>query len=109
MRMALKFAKGSDVKYISHLDLQRAFQRAFRRSGLPIKYSQGFNPHAKISFASALAVGVTSSGEYLDVELEDRAMPSRYLQQVEPGFTQGFGDAGREISGQRVSFLNVDN
>lgn len=50
----------------------RTWQRAFRRAGVPLAYSQGFNPHPKMSFGSALAVGVTSSGEYLDVELKKR-------------------------------------
>ena len=67
----MKFIKGEQVKYISHLDLQRTFQRALRRAGINITYSQGFNPHPRISFAMALSVGMTSEGEYLDVELND--------------------------------------
>lgn len=89
MRMALKFAKGSSVKYISHLDLQRTFQRAFRRAELPIRYSQGFNPHAKISFASALPLGVTSSDEYLDVELEDGISPVDVCNKLNQALPQG--------------------
>ena len=65
----MKFSKGEEVKYISHLDLQRTFQRALRRADIQIAYSQGFNPHPKLSFAMALAVGMTSEGEYVDVEL----------------------------------------
>jgi radical SAM-linked protein len=67
----MKFIKGEEVKYISHLDLQRAFQRALRRGEIDIAYSQGYNPHPKISFAMALSVGMTSEGEYVDVELKD--------------------------------------
>ena len=48
----------------------RAWERAFRRGAIPLAFSQGFNPHPKISFGSALAVGITSSGEYMDVELK---------------------------------------
>ncbi|HRS21141.1 MAG TPA: TIGR03936 family radical SAM-associated protein, partial [Clostridia bacterium] len=50
MYIRLKFTKGSEVKYISHLDLMRVFQRALRRTGIPISYSSGFNPHMEISF-----------------------------------------------------------
>lgn len=67
----MKFIKGEEVKYISHLDLQRAFQRALRRGEMDIAYSQGFNPHPKISFAMALSVGMTSESEYVDIELND--------------------------------------
>jgi radical SAM-linked protein len=66
----IKYGKTEAGKFISHLDLSRAWERAFRRAQIPVAYSQGFNPHPKISFGSALAVGVTSSGEYLDVSLK---------------------------------------
>jgi radical SAM-linked protein len=66
----IKYGKTEAGRFISHLDLSRAWERAFRRAQIPIAYSQGFNPHPKISFGSALAVGVTSSGEYLDVTLK---------------------------------------
>ena len=58
MRTLLRFGKNSRLRFVSHLDLQRFFQRALNRTGLPIAFSQGFNPHAVMSFASALAVGV---------------------------------------------------
>ena len=63
--------KGEALRYISHLDYAGAIQRAVRRAGLPAAYSEGFNPHMKISFASALAVGVTSDIEYFDLELTE--------------------------------------
>lgn len=71
MKIRIKFEKGEPVKYISHLDMMRTFERAFRRAALPLAFSQGFTPHPRIVFASALSVGVTSSGEYMDVELEE--------------------------------------
>lgn len=70
MDVRIKYGKTEAGKFISHLDLSRAWERAFRRAQIPVAYSQGFNPHPKISFGSALAVGVTSSGEYLDVSLK---------------------------------------
>ena len=59
------------AKYISHLDLLRCFTRSIMRSGLPIEYSQGFNPHQKMTFALPLPVGVTSECEYVDIFFED--------------------------------------
>jgi radical SAM-linked protein len=69
MRIILKYTRGERVKYISHLDLMRTMQRAVRRADIPIAYSQGFNPHPIMAFASALAVGITSEGEYMDIVL----------------------------------------
>lgn len=70
MNLRIKYGKTSQGKFISHLDLVRAWERAFRRAQVPIAYSQGFNPHPKMSFGSALSVGVSSSGEYMDVVLQ---------------------------------------
>lgn len=69
MRMLLRFGKNARLRFISHLDLQRFFQRALNRTGLPIAYTQGFNPHPVMSFASALAMGWTSEYEVVDVRL----------------------------------------
>lgn len=59
------------AKYISHLDLLRCFTRAVMRSGLPVEYSQGFNPHQKMTFALPLPVGVTGESEFVDISFED--------------------------------------
>ena len=71
MIFRIRFAKYGVVKFIGHLDVMRYFQKAVRRSCLPIKYSQGFNPHQRMGFASPLGVGITSDGEYMDIETED--------------------------------------
>ncbi len=71
MVIRIKYGKTQEGRFLSHLDLMRTMERAFRRAGLPLAFSEGFNPHPKVSFASALAVGVTSEGEYLDVELQE--------------------------------------
>lgn len=68
MRIRLKFAKYNSMKYIGHLDMMRYFQKAFRRAAVPMKYSEGFNPHPVMSFAAPLGVGITSEGEYMDLE-----------------------------------------
>ncbi|PKM95979.1 MAG: Fe-S oxidoreductase [Firmicutes bacterium HGW-Firmicutes-1] len=69
MKVRLKFSKTGTLKFIGHLDLMRTFQKIFRQAELPIAYSEGFNPHQIFSIAAPLAVGVTSSGEYLDMKL----------------------------------------
>lgn len=76
LKARIKFAKSGSMKYVGHLDIMRYFQKAIRRSELPIKYSEGFNPHQIMSFAAPLGVGITSEGEYLDIELKEE-VPSK--------------------------------
>lgn len=70
IKYRLEITKGESVRYISHLDFASLMQRAICRAHLPAAYSEGFNPHMKIAFASALSVGVTSDAEYMDLELK---------------------------------------
>ena len=67
--MLLEFQKGDIVRHLGLLDLQRTMQRALRRSGLPVAYSKGFNPHMVMAFASALSSGIPGDAELLDVSL----------------------------------------
>lgn len=71
MRQRLKFRKLGPVRFVGHLDLMRTIQKTFRRANIPIAYSEGFNPHQTFSFATALAVGVSSEGEYVDLKLTE--------------------------------------
>ncbi len=71
----LKFSKLGMGKYISHLDLLRTFTRAIHRANLPVRYSQGFNPHQLITFSLPLALGVTSETEFVDIDFEETADP----------------------------------
>ena len=70
MRMMVVFEKPYALRHIGHLDLMRTIQRALRRSGLPVRYSQGFNPHIKLSFASPLSVGIAGEREIMDVSMD---------------------------------------
>ncbi|MDD5986955.1 MAG: TIGR03936 family radical SAM-associated protein [Eubacteriales bacterium] len=65
------FSKEGDIKYISHLDVMRMFRRAFKRAGLDLVYSNGFNPHPKLSIAAPLPLGFTSTDEWMDVETKE--------------------------------------
>jgi len=78
MRIFANYHKDEAVRFISHLDMQRLLQRAFRRAQIPLAYSKGFNPHPLLSFASALAVGYTSETEWLDVRLEREMDPASF-------------------------------
>lgn len=68
MRYLLKFYKQEQIIYISHLDLLRFFKRVFKRTEIPLQFSQGFNPHPKMSFAQPLSLGYASTAEYLEFE-----------------------------------------
>ncbi|HBT47867.1 MAG TPA: radical SAM protein [Peptococcaceae bacterium] len=89
MRLRIKFAKLGEGRFLSHLEVMRAFQRAVRRAGLPLALSQGFNPHPRLSFGPALAVGLESEAEYLDLELaeavEVREVGRALSSQLPPG------------------------
>ena len=74
--LRLLFEKTGDSVWISHLDLMRVFQRAFRRAGLLLKHSQGFTPRAIVSIALPLSVGMESQCELLDFDLEDGTVPT---------------------------------
>ena len=85
-KLRLKFSKTGRAVYISHLDLMRTMQRVFSRAGVPLRYSEGFNPHARISIVLPLTVGTASLCEYMDFALtQDRdlgALPgelNRYM------------------------------
>ena len=67
-RFRLRYTKGKDLRFISHLELLRVWERTLRRSGLPLAMTQGFHPHLKLSFGPPLPVGTTSIAEYLDLE-----------------------------------------
>lgn len=69
LRIRIKFAKRGVMKFIGHLDIMRYFQKCMRRADINIAYSGGFRPHQIMSFAAPLGVGITSDGEYLDIEV----------------------------------------
>ncbi len=70
MKLRVKFRKYGAVRYIGHLDVMRFFQKCIRRAGIDISYSGGFSPHQIMSFAQPLSVGLTSDGEYMDIDVQ---------------------------------------
>lgn len=73
MRIRVRFEKVGKVRWTSHRDLARIWERVIRRVGLPVAYSQGFSPHPKLHFGLALSTGHESLAEYLDIDLDDAA------------------------------------
>lgn len=69
IKMRIRFSKGGPLCFIGHLDFLRVFQQMIRRSGVPIAYSQGFNPHQILSFALPLPLGMASGNDYADIAL----------------------------------------
>ena len=69
LKVRVKFSKYGIMKFIGHLDVMRYFQKAIRRAGIDIAYTEGLSPHMIMSFASPLGVGLTSDGEYMDIEI----------------------------------------
>jgi hypothetical protein len=91
-RILFRFTKDEPVRFVGHLDLMRVIERAMRRSGFPVAYSQGFNPRPRMAFASALTLGATSGWELcqldLAADLDDRALAEaveRLRSQLPPG------------------------
>ena len=82
MRMMVVFEKGAPLRYIGHLDLMRTVQRALRRSHLPIKYSNGFNPHIRLSFAAPLSVGVIGLRELMEVPVDDGVTEEMFMNSM---------------------------
>lgn len=85
----VKFKKEGDMIYISHLDLQRLLHRAFRRAEINLSHSQGFNPHPKMSYGNALALGTESQGEYVDIEIEDDLSIDEFLNKIKKQLPEG--------------------
>lgn len=85
----VRFTRGDNVKFISHLDLMKLFERTLRRTGLPIAYSQGFNPHPQMVFGLPLSVGVTSEAEYADFELAEDTEPSEFIGRMNRELPEG--------------------
>lgn len=89
MRMIVQFHKDSSICRISHLDTMRAVQRALRRSGVPLRYSEGYNPHPVLAFASALGVSLCSEAEYMDVGLSQDMDADAFFQVLAPQMPAG--------------------
>lgn len=89
LRVRVEYEKGSGIRYLSHLDMVRLWERLIRRSGIRVRLSQGFNPHLKLSLGTVLPVGVWGKHEYVDFEMDDDVqlaeLKDKLISQVPPG------------------------
>ena len=81
-KVRLSFYKKDYAKFVSHLDLMKMFQRVFKIAGVDVTFSQGFNPHPKMSIAYPLPVGVTSEEEYLDMQVDSEPDYEKLVKQI---------------------------
>ena len=89
MKVRIKFRKYGILKYIGHLDVMRFFQKAMRRADIPIAFTGGYSPHMIMSFAQPLGLGVTSEGEYLDIELAGNITSEDAVRQLNQTMADG--------------------
>jgi radical SAM-linked protein len=88
-RIRIRYAKRGPLRFTSHRDFARAFERALRRGAVPVAYSQGFTPHPKISYASAAPTGVASEAEYLEIGLQARVDPAGLRAALDAALSPG--------------------
>ena len=89
LKVRIKYTKSGHLKFIGHLDVMRFFQKAVKRAGLDIAYSQGFSPHQLMSFAAPLALGVTSEGEYFDAEFNSLVSSDEFVRRFNEQMVDG--------------------
>ena len=89
MKIRIKFRKYGALKFVGHLDMMRYFQKALKRAGIDMKYSEGFNPHMIMSFAAPLGVGITSDGEYFDIEVLSTKSTEESLKVLNEAMVEG--------------------
>lgn len=89
LKARIKFRKYGVMKFIGHLDVMRYFQKVMRRSGIPIAFTGGYSPHMIMSFAQPLGVGLTSDGEYLDIELTEPVASKLAVERMNAVMVEG--------------------
>src|ERR1700757_4460769 len=87
--LLIRYAKRGKMRFASHLDVARAFERGVRRAGLPVAYSAGFTPHPKISYAGGAPTGVASEAEYLSLGLTSRSDPAAVRERLNAALPDG--------------------
>lgn len=111
-RLFLSISKGEELRFLGHLDLLRAMERAIIRADIPVAFSEGFNPHMKIAFDAALAVGVTADPLYMEIKIEKDATPDeikkRLMLQLPRGIVIHDIKEVEDSFGKLVTFLTED-
>ena len=107
-RLRVTFSRGDAMKYISHLDVMRFWERALRRAQIPVAYSEGFSPHAQIALAAPLAVGMTSEAELMDVFLEEPMQPREFVRQLSGQIPEGITIGATQEVGLALPSMQAD-
>ena len=107
MKLIAAYHKGNEIAMISHLDIQRTLQRAFRRAGIPLLYSNGFNPHPQFSFASAAATGMSSEAEWFEVQLSETMNPEEFVRRANESMPQGMSVSGAFVAPENFGSLSA--
>ena len=89
MKVRIKFRKYGVLKFIGHLDVMRFFQKVMRRAEIPIAFTGGYSPHMIMSFASPLGIGLTSEGEYVDIELAEPISSEEAVKRMNAVMVEG--------------------
>lgn len=102
-RLRLALTKGEELRFLSHLDFFQAVERTIRRAGIKMAFSEGFNPHMKVTFSSALGLGITASKEYTDMEVLDEDSLETIMQRFNDHAPAGLRAVeGKEIKSEKV-------
>lgn len=88
-RLRIRYAKRGRLRFTSHRDFSRAFERALRRAGIPMAYSSGFSPHPRISYATASPTGAASEAEYLEIALAQTCVPELVARELDAALPPG--------------------
>ncbi|MGH3928582.1 MAG: TIGR03936 family radical SAM-associated protein [Pseudonocardiaceae bacterium] len=88
-KVRLRYAKRGNLRFTSHRDVARAFERALRRAGLPMAYSQGYNPHPKVSWVGAAPTGTASEAEYVEIALVAPVEPDVVRAELDAALPEG--------------------
>jgi radical SAM-linked protein len=89
LRFRIRFSRGEELKFISHLDIIRLWVRALRRAQIPLEYSEGFSPHPRISLAVPLSVGATAENELMDICITKAVSPHWFMDTVNQQLPDG--------------------
>ncbi|MCI2416273.1 TIGR03936 family radical SAM-associated protein [Saccharopolyspora sp. K220] len=108
-KLRLRYAKRGRLRFTSHRDVARTFERALRRAGVPMAYSQGFSPHPKVSWAGAVPTGVSSVAEYVELQLVERLDPAVLRGELDAALPEGIDvlDAVEAAPGALADRLEV--
>ena len=107
VKIQYQFKRSTPLRFLSHLDQQRLFQRAFRRANMPVEYSQGFNPHPRMSFALAMSVGLTSDGEYGEVIVSEDIDVETFISRMNQVLPNGLEITAAKICDAGVGSLSA--